>query len=41
MGMNTSVYLVDFANYSAADFAAARARDVVDDTKLRKYDYLR
>ncbi|WP_238579166.1 DUF5054 domain-containing protein [Neobacillus niacini] len=40
-GMNTSVYLVDFANYSAADFAAARALDVVDDTKLRKYDYLR
>ncbi|MEH7009832.1 DUF5054 domain-containing protein [Neobacillus niacini] len=40
-GMNASVYLVDFANYSAADFAAARANDVVDDTKLRKYDYLR
>lgn len=40
-GLNNSVYLVDFSNYAAADFATARERDVVNDTKLRKYDYLR
>ncbi|MDQ6417954.1 DUF5054 domain-containing protein [Paenibacillus sp. LHD-117] len=40
-GLNNTVYLVDFSNYSASDFAAARERDVVDDEKLRKYDYLR
>ncbi|NOU91249.1 DUF5054 domain-containing protein [Paenibacillus sp. LMG 31460] len=40
-GLNNSVYLVDFAHYSAADFAAARARDTVNDTKMKKYDYLR
>ncbi len=40
-GLNTSVYLVDFDNYSATDFAEARARDVLDDTKMKKYNYLR
>ncbi|MCJ8010832.1 DUF5054 domain-containing protein [Paenibacillus sp. KQZ6P-2] len=40
-GMNSSVYLVDFTNYSASDLAAARKRDVIDDAKWKKFDYLR
>ncbi|WP_211746060.1 DUF5054 domain-containing protein [Paenibacillus sp. Marseille-Q4541] len=40
-GLNNTVYLVDFQNWSAADFAEARKRDTVDDTKLKKFDYLR
>ncbi|MFD0616419.1 DUF5054 domain-containing protein [Paenibacillus sp. GCM10027629] len=40
-GMNSSVYLVDFTNYSPSDLAAARKRDVIDDAKWKKFDYLR
>ncbi|WP_314584389.1 DUF5054 domain-containing protein [Paenibacillus terrigena] len=40
-GMNSSVYLVDFTNYSPSDLAAARKRDVIDDVKWKKFDYLR
>ena len=39
-GLNASVYLVDFEHYAAADFAAARARDQVESTKMRKFEYL-
>lgn len=39
-GLNNSVYLADFVHYSATDLAAARARDIVEDNTLRKYDYL-
>ncbi|SFT04865.1 DUF5054 domain-containing protein [Paenibacillus sp. BC26] len=40
-GLNESVYLVDFSSYSPPALAAARERDVIDDTKWRKFDYLR
>ncbi|RAP74758.1 DUF5054 domain-containing protein [Paenibacillus montanisoli] len=40
-GLNESVYLVDFSNYSPTALAAARERDVIDDAKWRKFDYLR
>ncbi|WP_409346061.1 DUF5054 domain-containing protein [Paenibacillus sp. MBLB4367] len=39
-GLNEQVYLVDYDNYSAADFASARAHDKVKEAKTRKYDYL-
>ncbi|MCM3257454.1 DUF5054 domain-containing protein [Paenibacillus lautus] len=39
-GLNNSVYLVDFVNYSSADLAAARARDIVEDNTRKKFDYL-
>ena len=39
-GLNNSVYLVDFVNYSSSDLAAARARDIVEDNKRKKFDYL-
>lgn len=40
-GLNASVYLVDFTNYSPSDLAAARERDTIDDAKWKKFDYLR
>lgn len=40
-GLNESVYLVDFSSYSPSSLAAARERDVIEDTKWRKFDYLR
>lgn len=39
-GLNNSVYLADFTNYSAAQFAAARSRDLVENDKRKKYEYL-
>ncbi|MEH7087049.1 DUF5054 domain-containing protein, partial [Neobacillus drentensis] len=39
-GLNEQVYLLDYDNYSAADFASARAQDKVGDAKTDKYSYL-
>jgi hypothetical protein len=39
-GMNEQVYLNDYEHYSAADFAAARARDRVGEARTDKYAYL-
>ncbi|SDO22609.1 protein of unknown function [Paenibacillus sp. yr247] len=39
-GMNEHVYLLDYDHYSAANFAAARARDKVSEPRTDKYAYL-
>ncbi|WP_229106727.1 DUF5054 domain-containing protein [Paenibacillus sp. 1001270B_150601_E10] len=39
-GLNNSVYLIDFADYSASQFAAARAKDVIERKNVKKFAYL-
>lgn len=40
-GLNEQVYLLDYDNYSAVDFASARAKDIVGEARTDKYSYLR